>query len=132
MSFLRWRYVRAPNLTYHVVCDEDGGRLQGIAIFRVRQRGTLSEAAVTDVITRADWSASHRTLLRKVIHACDVDHVTCLFPEGSPSSRAARSLGFLRAPTGIDVIANPLSPNMKPDPTSMRSWAFCLGDLEVF
>jgi hypothetical protein len=40
--------------------------------------------------------------------------------------------GFVPSPAGIRLVANPLRTNLLPDPIDLRSWAFSLGDLEVF
>jgi len=131
-DYLRWRYGAAPLLDYRVVRDEVGNGLRGIAIFRVRARGRLWESTVADVIVRAGDTATARRLLGRVARAADVDHLTCSFPVGSATRAAARGSAFIRAPRGITLAVNRLRRDLVPDPGDPRSWALCLGDLEVF
>ena len=58
--------------------------------------------------------------------------VTCHAPAGSVLAAAARRAGFIPAPRGITLVANPLRLNLSPDPTVFTSWSCSLGDLEVF
>jgi hypothetical protein len=132
LPFLRWRYGAAPNLDYWAVRVERAGSLQGMALFRVRPRGILWETAVVDVLVpRGDVRTASR-LLREVILAADVDHVSCRFPTASTAARAARRHGFVPAPTTAPFVVNPLSAGLRPDPVVATSWALTLGDLEVF
>jgi GNAT superfamily N-acetyltransferase len=130
-TYLRWRYGSAPHLDYRVVRDEQGGRLRGLAIFRLRGRGRLVETTVTEVLTGPGDVPSARRLLRRVVAASPSDHLTCHFPVGSAAARAARRSGFLRTPAGMVLVVKPLRA-VRPDPTTMRSWGVTLGDLEVF
>lgn len=129
---LRWRYATASGLDYRAVHDEEGGVLRGVAIFRVRPRGRLWEAAVADVIVADGDAAAAARLLSGVIHAAPVDHVACVAPSGSATHRAARRRGFLPAPTGPTLMVNALRDGPGPDPARWDSWALSLGDLEVF
>jgi GNAT superfamily N-acetyltransferase len=130
LTFLRWRYGDAP-LGYHAVLEEQLGELTGLAIFRVRPRGRLWETTVAEALVRPGDRGTAGRLLRRMVGAAAVDHVTCAFPSGSPGSRAARRRGFLASPQAITVVMNPLT-EVVPDPTDLSSWAFSLGDLEVF
>jgi hypothetical protein len=58
--------------------------------------------------------------------------LTCHFPPGSTPARAARRVGFLRVPGGVELVVNRLGEPVRPDPIELRSWALTLGDLEVF
>lgn len=131
-GYLRWRYEAAPLLDYRVIRKEAGGRLAGLAVFRVRPRGGLWESTVADVIVRPGDAATARALLRRVVRAADVDHLTTTFPLGATEWRAARLSGFVRAPRGMTLAVNPLRDDLQPDPRDLRSWALRLGDLEVF
>ncbi|HXF72015.1 MAG TPA: GNAT family N-acetyltransferase, partial [Actinomycetota bacterium] len=44
LPYLRWRYGEAPGLGYRAVVEGDPERPDGLAIFRVRPRGSLWEA----------------------------------------------------------------------------------------
>lgn len=131
-AFLDWRYGAAPLLDYRGMREHIEGKLAGIALFRVRQRGSLWESTVADLIVRPGDARTARRLLRRVAGAAAVDHVACSFPLGSEPARAARGRGFLRSPGGPTLTAKALRGDLRPDPYERRSWALCLGDLEVF
>lgn len=130
-EYLRWRYASAPQLDYRAAIAEEGGRVSGLAVFRVRSRGRLWESMVTDLIVRPGDEATARRLLRDVRDAARADHLTCVFPPASSAWRAARASGFLSSRRGMTFVVNPLVP-LTPDPASLASWGLSLGDLEVF
>jgi GNAT superfamily N-acetyltransferase len=132
LPYLQWRYGSAPLLDYRAVREHRGGELAGIALFRVRPRGRLWESTLAEMLVRPGDRATARRLLRAVLEAASVDHLTCHFPSGSPAARAARRAGFLRVPRGVTFVMHPLNKEVKPDPAELHSWALTLGDLEVF
>jgi GNAT superfamily N-acetyltransferase len=132
LPYLRWRYGRAPLLDYRALVEERGPEVRGIAIFRVRPRGSLTEATVAEVITRAGDGATAARLLRRIGRTAPVDHVTCSFPSGTVLRAASRRTGYVRTPGGLMLVANTLRDHVDPDPGDERSWALSLGDLEVF
>jgi GNAT superfamily N-acetyltransferase len=131
-AFIRWRYAAAPSLGYRATRLHRGGRLRGLAIFRVRRRGRLWEAMVAEVIVRVGDSRAAHQLLRQVVHSANVDHVACHFAKGTTSARAVSRAGFVRAPRGLTFVVNPLRENLMLNPADLRSWSLSLGDLEVF
>jgi GNAT superfamily N-acetyltransferase len=131
-GYLRWRYASAPLLDYRAVVAERSGAIAGLAIFRVRPRGTLWEATLAELIAQPGDRRTLRSLLRSVAAAAPVDHITCHFPRDSGQLRAARRRGFVRAPGGMTFVVNPLSDALPVDPETLDSWALSLGDLEVF
>ena len=131
LGYLRWRYGAAPLLGYRAVTDERDGELAGLAIFRVRPRGGLWETTVAEVLAGGDQGTARR-LLRRVARAAPADHLTFAAPAGSAAARAAARGGFLPAPAGITLVANPLAGDLRPDPSELGSWSLSLGDLEVF
>jgi hypothetical protein len=131
LDYLRWRYAEAP-FDYRAVAEEQGGRPAGLAVFRLRPRGSLWEASVTDLLVPPGDRRMARRLLRRVARSGAFDHLTCSFPPGSDAGRAARGAGFLPAPWGPRLVVNPLVPASGPDPTEMSSWGLSLGDLEIF
>jgi hypothetical protein len=131
-EYLRWRYASAPALDYRAVSEERGGRLAGLAIYRVRPRGQLWELTVCELLVRPGDGVTARRLLRDVVRAARVDHVTCSFPAGSLERRASRWSVFLPVPGGITFVVNHLARDVWPDPFVLRNWALSLGDLEVF
>lgn len=131
-AFLWWRYGSPPGLDYRVVHEERGGRLHGLAVFRVRPRGTLWETTVSDVIVGSGDTRTAATLLRRVIGAAPVDHVTGHFPDGSDARPVAGRCGFVPTPAGVKFVVNPLRSDLRPDPKELGSWGLSLGDVEVF
>jgi GNAT superfamily N-acetyltransferase len=131
-GYLRWRYGRDSGLGYRAVSDVRAGRLRGVAVFRVRPRGTLWESSVADLIVPGDDVGEARRLLGMVRRAASVDHLTGLFPAGSPAARAAGRQGFLPVRSGPNLVVNPLREGLRPDPSDRRSWGLVLGDVEVF
>jgi GNAT superfamily N-acetyltransferase len=131
-EYLTWRYGSSGLFDYRAVTDSQRGRVQGLAIFRIRPRGSLLEAALTEVIMPRDDPRTIRRLLHGVTRASNVDHLSGHFPQGSALARSAMGVGFVRAPIGITLVVNPLGSDINPDPTSLRSWSLSLGDLEVF
>jgi GNAT superfamily N-acetyltransferase len=132
LPYLEWRYGSAPLLDYRAVTAYRDRRLRGLAIFRVRPRGGLWEATVTELIVRPGALRDARALLREIRRSSAVDHLTCHFAAGSIQKRAALVNGFVRAAGGITLAAKPLRDELHPDPTQKDSWALSLGDLEVF
>lgn len=130
VDYLRWRYGPASGLDYRAIREDRGGRLRGLALFRVRRRAALWEATVAEVMVAPGDGRTARRLLRGVVAAAPVDHLTGHFPRGSAVARAARWTRFVRAPGGMTFVVHPLRA-VEPDPTTLSSWALSLGDLEV-
>jgi GNAT superfamily N-acetyltransferase len=130
-AYLAWRYGAAPLLGYRAVAETRGSELAGVAIFRVRRRGGLWESTIAEVLAGGAAGMTRR-LLRRVVGAAPVDHLTFHAPAGSPAVRAARLAGFLPSPAGVRLVVNPRRDGIRPDPTDLRAWALSLGDLEVF
>jgi GNAT acetyltransferase-like protein len=123
-AFLRWRY--GPPLDYRAVAEESGGELRGIAIFRIRPRGPLWEAGVTDLLVRPGDLRTARRLLARVAPA---DYAVARFPAGTTAAAALPRAGFVLGARGPVVMVLPFRP-VRPDPNAEASWAFTLGDLE--
>lgn len=132
IRYLLWRYAQAPILDYRAVVLHRARELHGLAIFRTRPRGGLSETTVAELIVPAGDAASAVRLLRRVVRAAPVDHVTCHLSPVSGGLRGAARLGFVRSPKGMWLVVNTLRPGLSPDPSDMRSWSVSLGDVEVF
>lgn len=131
-EYLRWRYGAAPLLDYRALHEERSGSPTGLAIFRVRPRGSLWETTVSELIVRPGDIATARRLLARVRRAARVDHLATHFPPGSTAASAARRAGYLKVPGGLMFVTNPLQDGVTPVPTELRSWALSIGDLEVF
>jgi hypothetical protein len=125
VEYLRWRYGAAPLLDYRAFATDEG-----IAIFRVRPRGSLWESTVSELIVSEGDVRAARRLLAGVRRAADVDHIALTFPKAATAARAVR-VTSVKAPRGMKLVVNPLV-DVRPDPTRLDSWALSLGDLEVF
>jgi GNAT superfamily N-acetyltransferase len=122
-AFLRWRYGFGP-LAYRAVTLGDDVR-EGVAIFRVRRRGSARECALCDVLSPAGEPGARRALVRSTARASGADYVIRL---GGP---AVSRDGFARAPQRGPVLTwRPLrsgTPGGRVD-----DWALVLGDIELF
>jgi GNAT superfamily N-acetyltransferase len=76
LDYLRWRYGGPPGLDYRVVHHEEKGQVGGVAIFRVRPRGRLWEAAVVELLVPRNDVRTATSLLRRVAHASRVDYLS--------------------------------------------------------
>lgn len=130
LRYLRWRYGEAPGLDYRALTREVGGDVTGLVVFRVRPRGALVEATISELVVRPGDRRTASHLLRSVRAAANVDHLTARFEPSLEPGIA--TLGFVRAPGGVTLVTNPLKAGLIPDPTDLRSWGLSLGDLEVF
>lgn len=132
VEYFRWRFATAPLLDYRATWTEDsGGMVTGLAFFRVRPRGSLVEATISEVLAPPEATAVVRRLLRSVRSMVSADHLTCHAAKGSALSRIAKRVGFFPVPGGMTFVVNPLRP-IDPDPSDLASWSLALGDLEVF
>ncbi len=132
LEYLRWRYAMVPGLAYRAIVTTSGDGPDGLAIFRVRPRGTLWETSIAELLVRRGDIGAARRLLREVAAAARTDHSTCLFGARTAPARAARRAMFVRSPVRVTLMTNPLNASIEPDPTALSSWSFSLGDLEVF
>ncbi|MGH2747963.1 MAG: GNAT family N-acetyltransferase [Actinomycetota bacterium] len=129
LAFLRWRYGTDSTLDYRALVHPRGDGVAGLAIFRVKRRRALWETTIAELITAPGDHEARRGLLAAVVRAAPVHHVTLL--DGSGWGRAAQA-GFVRMPSTMTLVVNPLRDIPSPDPTEPSSWALTLGDVEVF
>ncbi len=120
VAFLQWRY-RTPLLAYRCVVAP-GGIDEGIAIFRIRARGSAREAALVAVIARSGDRRIVDRLTRAVARAADADYVIQL--GGGPVTAA----GMLRLPGQGPL----LTWRAVSEPTPPARWDLSLGDIELF
>jgi GNAT superfamily N-acetyltransferase len=130
VDYLRWRYE--PLLgDYRAVVEEEAGRLTGMAIFGLRQRGELWEGSVCELLVRP---GDHRTiarLLAQVVRAAPVDYLAAVPVAGSGQARMLLRAGFVRAPVGARALGvSPYRDAISPDPRRRDSWSLSFGDLE--
>jgi len=134
LDYLEWRYADAPGLDYRVLTVERAGRLAGVAFGRPRRRGALTELTLAEVIVRPGDRGSARRLLWAATRA-GCDHVATHLPAATDIGRAGRRAGYVDPPrTGLTLVTRPFPgyQSTLPDPRSLSSWRFSLGDLEVF
>ena len=125
VEFLRWRYGFAELAYRAVVLDDDPAR--GLAIFRLRRRGSAVEAALCDLLVPSgpDAPDAARALERAVVHGSGADYVIRL------DRHAVARTGFVRLPgQGPMLVWRGLAPTeTKP---ALDAWELDLGDIELF
>ena len=118
-EFLAWRYGFGP-LYYRVLLA--GPRVDdGLAVFRVRRRGSLREAAVCDVLVPGGDAGVERGLLRRVTRESGADYAIRV---------GGRRRGFVPLPRqGPTLVWRAVS---DATPIPLADWGVTLGDLELF
>jgi GNAT superfamily N-acetyltransferase len=118
LSSLTWRYAQ-PLFDYRAVLVSDDVR-DGVAVLRVRQRGRAREAALVELLTPEGTNT--RPLLRALARASrrDADYLLAL---GTGS-------GFIPLPKRGPIVTTRTI--VSDAPTSVRDFAFSLGDVELF
>jgi hypothetical protein len=130
LAYLRWRYE--PLLgDYRAVTEHEGGRLTGLAIFALRQRGELWEGSVCELLVRPGDRRTARRLVRQILAATPLDYLAAVPPGGSAAARTLARAGFVPAPVGGRPLGVTLYHNgLAPDPRRRDSWSLSFGDLE--
>lgn len=129
LGYLAWRYGSLE--AYQILCEYRNGRVVGLAIFRIRDRGSASVLALCELlVARGDHPAARR-LLTRLARSAPVDYLICRFPPGSIPRRAAARRGFIRVPGGPVPTVRRIAKDISPDPLDPESWAICLGDLDL-
>jgi GNAT superfamily N-acetyltransferase len=130
-AYLRWRYGTGTSLDYRAIVEDGSDGIEGLGIFRVRQRRGMWESVVAELLVPTGDRSMARRILRRIVKAAPVDYVVgSMVTEAA--TPAARRTGFIHSPRGITLVANPLRDGLEPNPLSLGSWAVTLGDLEVF
>ena len=130
MEYLTWRYAEAPGLDYRCITVESQGRLEGLAIGRMRRRGCLNELTLSELLVHGGSDRVTRELL-SAARRSGADHVSAHLCQRNDRRAAARA-GFVPIPrAGLDLVANPRR-LLPVDALDVRSWELSLGDLEVF
>jgi GNAT superfamily N-acetyltransferase len=121
-ELLAWRYG-FESLRYRVVLG-GSSPADGLAVFRLRRRGSAVEAVVCDVLTPGTDRHAARSLLRRVARLTGADYLIRL-------RRAPVSPGpFLRLPrVGPILTCRRLDGDRVP---ALRDWALSMGDVELF
>jgi hypothetical protein len=132
LTYLRWRYADVPGLDYRAVPVFDGGRLTGLGLGRLRQRGDLVEFTLAEVLHAADDLRSARRVLRAAGRRSGADHIATHVAAGTPTRSALLRCGYVTTErVGLTLTTLPLRP-LPVDPRDLGSWALGLGDVEVF
>ncbi|MGH3371970.1 MAG: GNAT family N-acetyltransferase, partial [Nocardioidaceae bacterium] len=118
-AFLAWRYGFGP-LHYRAVIA--GSTVEdGLALFRVRRRGSLREAAVCDVLVPGGDRRVQRRLLKRVTVESGADYAIRL---------GGRPTGFVPLPRqGPTLVWRAVS---DPAAIPLAEWDLTLGDIELF
>lgn len=121
LEYLRWRYGFGPLCYRALLLSSDPA--DGIAIFRLRHRGPVSEAAVCEMLLPSDAATLGRQLLTRIVHDSGADHAVVL-------GRARSSLGLLPVPgQGPTLVWRAVCETTPPAATA---WDLQLGDIELF
>lgn len=123
-DFLRWRYAEAP-LGYRVLCLP-GGPSAGLAVFRLRRRGTALEATIDDLLVPPGEPASVGRLVRAVRRASRADYAIAVPAVGGVSH------GLLPLPNQGPLLTWRRVAAHDDRGSRMSDWAFSLGDIELF
>ncbi|MEX0666269.1 MAG: GNAT family N-acetyltransferase [Acidimicrobiia bacterium] len=120
-EFLAWRYGFGL-LGYRVLLA--GRELEdGAIVFRLRRRGTATEAAITDQLVPGADRRLSASLARRVLRESGADYAVRL--------RTETRAGFVPLPRqGPVLVYRPLADAAEPPP--QRDWALALGDVELF
>lgn len=132
LDYLRWRYSEVPGLDYRHVAVHRGGELVGLAFGRPRRRGPLAELTLSELLVARGDRAALRAVLRQASRESGCDHLATVAGLDPALRSTFTRAGYVALPgQGIVLTSNPLA-TVAPDPTELSSWAFSLGDLEVF
>jgi GNAT superfamily N-acetyltransferase len=132
LSYLQWRYADVPGLDYRAVPVLHGDVLVGLGIGRLRVRGGLQEFTLAEVLHAADDLPTARSILRAAAKESRADYVATHVASGTPTAAALVRSGYLTTHrVGLTLTTLPLT-ELRVDPRRDSSWAFSLGDLEVF
>lgn len=121
-SFLRWRYATPP-LCYRAVVH-DAGVGGGVAVFRVRRRGTARELTLCELIVPNGDARARRRLIAAVRRVKDIDYALSLTPTVSLADGFVPLVG-----RGPILVARALGGQALPP---RRGWNLSLGDIELF
>lgn len=134
IDYLRWRYSHIPGFRYLALWDFDNhGDVVGI--FRVCKRRGLRELRLCELMMNGKPRARRvADVIQAAGRVAEADFIATMAPISSRAGRALVRAGFLPAPyLGPIVTVLPLQgARGEPNPLDRSSWAFSIGDLELF
>jgi len=131
LAFIDWRYRQIPWTDYHTVSCERNGVVEGMAIFRMRERFGLRETRICEFFSENDSDVT-TWLLREVGKVSKADHVIVHHPSCKEPKMFHPRRKLIPVPKGILLTAHPLGEDLVPDPSALDSWNLSLGDIELF
>jgi hypothetical protein len=129
-GYLTWRYAEVPGFEYRMIVEEVG-ESAAAAIFRVKNRGNVTEARICELFASqtADGGQAVRRLLNRIAHAGH-DFIS-LKPRDSRTARNALACGFAPVPRLAPVLTvRELA--AASERHRVNDWRFSIGDLELF
>lgn len=123
-GYLHWRYGRFP--AYRALACE-GGRAEGMVIFRMRTRRRLLIADVCELLVAPGDTRSARALLGMLRREVRCDVIRAAFD----SDRSAAACGFARLTDGGALSVFALREGLAPDPAQPGTLVLSRGDLEL-
>jgi GNAT superfamily N-acetyltransferase len=120
-AYLLWRYAASP-MGYRALLAGSSLR-DGVAFFRLRRRGSVTEVAIGDLLVPSRDGALAGRLGRRVLEASGGDYAIALGP--------VRPRGWLRLPRRMGPL---LTWRALADATTppIRRWELSTGDVELF
>jgi hypothetical protein len=119
-AHLRWRYAGLPELGYRVVqLGRDAA--EGVAVVRVRRRGTATELTVAELSAPTTMAAVR--VVRSALRATRADFALAL-----PAAGAGSGGGVPVPSLGPLLVAREISSQ----PPAPEAWRLSMGDVELF
>lgn len=135
-QYIRWRYQEIPRFEYRATWDRKK-EAKALVIWRLRSRGRMLELRLCELIVGSNRASIGlaKKLLLKLIRTTPADYVVAMGPLRSSEGLAMVSAGLIPFPrVGPSLTIRELGerPAVIPEPRSLASWRFSIGDLELF
>lgn len=131
-EYFDWRFRRHPTIRYRSTVVEQGGRIDGCAVFRTNTRFGLKEVVMSELMMAREDSGIPLQVIRQLAGDLNADYIISYARPGSPQYAGLRANGFRGMPgQGINMVANPLGKPMG-ELGDLSNWGVTLGDLEFF